>query len=208
VESAIGFTPWAVDDQTKRAAALEQFRRDMEMVAALGGTRIAAPPSGINRTPDMDLRAIAERYRSLLEIGRQVGVVPQLECWGSALTLGRASEAAFVVVEANHPDACLLLDAYQLYKGGSGFEGLRLFGALGMHVFHINDYPADRRGDGEGRRPGLSGRRRLSSGSRAAKPVRRRFPRRPVAGNLQPHVLARTTTPSRWLGPDWRRPER
>jgi sugar phosphate isomerase/epimerase len=143
VENAIGFPRWAVDDQQQRAEGLEAMRREMDMVAQLGGRRIAAPPAGINRTAGVDLRKVAERYRGVLELGRKMGVVPQLEIWGSAQTLGTVAEAAFVAVAADHPDACLLLDAYHMYKGGSGFNGLKLLSGAAMHLFHINDYPAD-----------------------------------------------------------------
>ncbi|MEN6498522.1 MAG: sugar phosphate isomerase/epimerase family protein [Thermoguttaceae bacterium] len=143
VESAIGFPVWAVDDDAARAKGLEGFKREMDLIAQIGGTRIAAPPAGIYRTPGMDLVKIADRYRVVLELGRQMGVIPQLEIWGGAKTLGRMSEGIFVAAQANHPDACLLLDAFHLYKGGSGFEGLRLLNGAAMHVFHINDYPAD-----------------------------------------------------------------
>ena len=142
VESAITFAVWAVDDETARAKGMEQFKREMDLMAQLGGKRIAAPPAGIYRTSGMDLGKVAERYRAVLELGRQMGVVPQLEIWGGAKTLGRMSEAAFVAIEANHPDACLLLDAFHLYRGG-GFEGLKLLNGAAMHVFHVNDYPAD-----------------------------------------------------------------
>jgi len=143
VVSAIGFSRWAVDDDTERAKALEQFREEMDLVAQLGGRCIAAPPAGINRTPGVDLRRVAERYRVVLELGRQAGVTAQLEIWGSAQTLGRVSEAAFVALEANHPDACLLLDAFHMYRGGSSVESLRLLNGAAMHVFHLNDYPAN-----------------------------------------------------------------
>lgn len=143
VESAIGFPAWAVDDDAQRAAGLEQMKREMDMIRRIGGRRIAAPPAGINRTPGVDLRKVAERYRAVLELGREMGVVPQLEIWGSALTLGTPGEAAMVAVQAGHPDACLLLDVFHLYKSGSGFEGLRLLNAAAMHCFHLNDYPAD-----------------------------------------------------------------
>jgi sugar phosphate isomerase/epimerase len=143
VVSAIGFTGWAVDDDAKRAENLERFREEMELVAQLGGTHIAAPPAGINRTPGVDLFQVAERYRVLLELGRKTGVVPQLEIWGSAQTLGRVGEAALVACQADHPDACLLLDAFHMYRGGSGFECLKLLSGAQMHAFHINDYPAD-----------------------------------------------------------------
>ncbi len=143
VSSAIGFPRWAVDDDTARAQGLEDMRRDMGMVAELGGTHIAAPPAGINQTPGLDLFAIAERYRAVLELGDEMGVIPQLEIWGSARTLGRAGEAALVAMHADHPKACLLLDAYHMYKGGSPFEGLKQLNGAAMANFHINDYPAD-----------------------------------------------------------------
>ncbi len=43
VPSAIGFAKWIVDDDTERAKGLEEARRDMAMMAEIGGTRIAAP---------------------------------------------------------------------------------------------------------------------------------------------------------------------
>jgi len=143
VEGAIGFADWISDDDAKRAGGLEQMKRDMDLVGRVGGRRIAAAPGGAYRTSNMDLLKVAGRYRAVLELGRQMGVVPQLEIWGSSKTLSRLGEAAFVVVEAAHPDACLLLDAYHIYKGGSDFSGLLMLNGAKMHVFHINDYPAD-----------------------------------------------------------------
>ncbi|OHB82387.1 MAG: xylose isomerase [Planctomycetes bacterium RBG_16_64_12] len=141
--SAIGFTAWAVDDDAERAEGLKQFQEEMELVAQIGGTHIAASPAGINRTAGVDLFKVAERYRALLELGERIGVVPQLEIWGGALTLGTVGEAALVACQANHPDACLLLDAFHMYKGASGFECLKLLSGAKMHEFHINDYPDD-----------------------------------------------------------------
>ncbi len=143
VESAIGFPRWIVDDDAQRAKGLEQMRRDMDLVRQIGGTRIAAPPAGAHGTSGMSLKKIAERYRAVLELGREMGVVAQLEIWGSSKTLGPLGEAAYVVVEAGHADACLLLDAYHIYKSGSSFTGLNMLNGSAMHNFHINDYPAD-----------------------------------------------------------------
>ena len=41
-----------------------------------------------------------------------------------------------------NPQACILADVYHLYKGGSGFQGLKLLSKNAMHVIHLNDYPA------------------------------------------------------------------
>jgi len=142
VESAIGFAEWIVENPVRRAAGLEQARRDMELVSRVGGRRIAAPPAGAVEGEPLELDLIVDRYRALLEAGEEVGVVPQLEVWGFANTLSRLAESTFVVVAAGHPDACLLPDVYHLYKGGSGFEGLRQLSPHAIQVFHLNDYPA------------------------------------------------------------------
>lgn len=143
VESAIGFAEWIVEDDARRAAGLEQARRDMELVAAIGGTRIAAPPAGATRETNLDLRKAAERYRALLELGDQIGVVPQVEVWGFSTVLSKLGETMFVAVEARHPRSCILPDVYHLYKGGSEFHALRLLSGHAVQVFHMNDYPAD-----------------------------------------------------------------
>jgi sugar phosphate isomerase/epimerase len=143
VVSAIGFAQWIVDDDAQRDKGLEEARRAMDMVAQLGGTRLAAPPAGAADKPGLDLSRAAERYRTLLELGDEMGVVPQLEVWGFSKNLSRLGEALLVAAESRHPSACLLLDVYHLYKGGSGFAGLHLVAGAAMHVLHVNDYPAD-----------------------------------------------------------------
>jgi len=144
VESAIGFANWIVDDDAKRQAGLEEAKRDMDTLAQIGGLRIAAPPVGAHRdAPKLDLFVVAERYRALLEVGDQTGVVPQLEVWGFSSNLSRLGESVMVCVEASHPKACLLPDVYHIFKGGSDFGGLSLLSDNAIQVFHMNDYPAE-----------------------------------------------------------------
>src|SRR5215203_6674765 len=69
VESAIGFARWIVDDDLERQKGLDDAKRDMEMVLAIGGTRIAAPPVGATDKPIANLQKIADRYRTLAELG-------------------------------------------------------------------------------------------------------------------------------------------
>jgi sugar phosphate isomerase/epimerase len=143
VESAIGFAEWIVDDEAKRAAGLEEARRNMDMLVQIGGKRLAAPPSGATKERMSDLLAIARRYRTLLELGDSMGVVPQAEVWGFSQTLSRLGETTFVAIESGHPRACLLPDVYHIFKGGSDFTGLKLLSGAAVHVFHMNDYPAE-----------------------------------------------------------------
>jgi 2-keto-myo-inositol isomerase len=109
----------------------------------LGGQRIAAPPAGATRNVVIDLDDAAQRYHDLLELGREMGVTPQLEIWGPSQNLHKMSQAAYVLAGCGHPDACILPDVYHMYKGGSDVDSLKLFGAETIQVFHMNDYPAD-----------------------------------------------------------------
>lgn len=143
VESAIGFARWIVDDDEKRRQGLEQAKRDMDTLRQIDGIRIAAPPVGATNQNDLDLMKAAARYRDLLKLGDQLDVVPQVEVWGFSQSLSRLGESAFVAIESGHPKACLLPDVYHIFKGGSDFAGLSMFGPQGIQVFHLNDYPGD-----------------------------------------------------------------
>ncbi len=141
VEGAIGFAAWIVDDAGQRKAGLEQAKRDMDLIAQIGGTRIAAPPMGLTETEDHDLLKLADRYRALCEIGEGFGITPLLEVWGFSKTLRRLGDAAAVAIESGHRSAAILADSYHLYKGGSPVTGLNLLRGEILPVFHVNDYP-------------------------------------------------------------------
>lgn len=141
VESAIGFPEWVVDEDGRREKGLEEARRAMDLVAQLGGTRLAAPPAGATDRGDIHPLTIAERYRALCALGQEMGVTPMLEVWGFSRCVRRLGEAAHVVLETDHPRAAILADVYHLYKGGSPVSGLRLLQGALLPVFHMNDYP-------------------------------------------------------------------
>ncbi len=141
IESSIAFANWIVDDDAARSKGLEQARKDMDIVTAIGGIRIAAPPAGATDVAPLNLDRVAERYRALLEVGKMAGCTPQLEVWGFSKNLSKLSEVLYVTAAAQHPDACVLPDIYHLYKGGSEFYDLALLSGKRIHVFHMNDYP-------------------------------------------------------------------
>jgi sugar phosphate isomerase/epimerase len=152
VPDAIGFAEWIVEDNDRRAKGLEQAKRDMEKVAKIGGTRLAAPPVGATggtskrddpkfTQPVIDLLAVGDRYRALLDVGEKLGVTPIVEVWGFSKTLRRLGEALLVAVECGNSRGCVLPDVYHLYKGGSDFAGLPLLSASAIGIFHVNDYP-------------------------------------------------------------------
>ena len=149
MESAIGFAQWIVDDETQRKAGLDALKHDMDQLVQMGGKRIAAPPIVAQdaSAPKLDPSRIAERYHAALEVGRNQGIVPQLELWGFSKNLSRMSEVLAAAAETDHPDACILPDIYHLHRGGSSFEAMKLLAGASVHVFHVNDYPGSKAAD-------------------------------------------------------------
>lgn len=143
VEGAIGFAPWISNDDTQRKNAIEQLKKEMDLLAEIGCKRTAAPPAGETEKPGLDLRKAAERYRAILELGDKTGVVPHLELWGFSANLHKVSEVMFVAIESGHPSARVLLDNYHIYKGGSAIESVKMVNPYAVEVLHVNDYPAN-----------------------------------------------------------------
>lgn len=143
VEGAIAFPEWMVDDNEKRAKGMERAKREMDLVAQIGGRRFAAPPAGATGLPKLELLNAAERYHALLELGERIGPVPELELWGFSKSLNRLSECVAVAMETGHPNACVLADVFHMHKGGSDFHGMRLLGPTTIQVLHMNDFPAE-----------------------------------------------------------------
>jgi 2-keto-myo-inositol isomerase len=143
VEDAIGFAPWMTDDDQQRTAGFAQMKGEMQLMLELGCTRMAAPAAGVKPDKPLDLFKIGERYKQLLDLGRQTGVMPQLEFWGSSPVFYHFGQALMVAAAANDPDVKILPDVYHLFRGGSGFDSLAMVDGKLIDVIHINDFPGD-----------------------------------------------------------------
>lgn len=141
VANAIGFAPWMVDDDEQRNAGFKQMEEEMDLISGLGCRRIAAPAAGVQGNKPVDLFKAGERYRQLLELGRKTGVMPQLEFWGSGKVFYHLGQTLMVLAVADDSDGRILADVFHLYRGGSGFEGLKLVNGKVIEIFHMNDYP-------------------------------------------------------------------
>ncbi|MCE7056665.1 sugar phosphate isomerase/epimerase [Algoriphagus sp. AGSA1] len=138
--NAIGFAPWMAQETTKSKAGFEQMEKEMGMLAEIGCKRVAAP--AIGATNPIDLLAAGEQYARLIALGRKTGVMPQLEFWGAYEPFHQLGQALATAAAANDPDARILPDVYHLFRGGSGFEGLKLISGNAIEVFHMNDFTA------------------------------------------------------------------
>jgi 2-keto-myo-inositol isomerase len=142
VENAIGFAKWIVDDETTRNAAIKQLQTEMDQLAQIGCHRIAAPPFGATSLPLLNLDVIADRYRTILKMGEQAGVIPMVEMWGGSQNLKTISQVLYVAAASGDKNALVLLDSFHIFKGGSSVESLPFVGKNAIEVFHVNDYPA------------------------------------------------------------------
>jgi sugar phosphate isomerase/epimerase len=154
VENAIGFAPWISGGKQ----GLEQMKEEMEMLASIGGKRIAAPPAGVPGDEPMDFFLAGQKYAEILELGRQTGVMPQLEFWGASPVMWHIGQALMVAASANDPDVRLLPDIYHMFRGGSGFDSLKMLNGHMIEIFHMNDYvgsiPRDEQTDADRVYPG------------------------------------------------------
>lgn len=142
VEDAIGFAPWMVDDDTQRAAGFAQMKDEMLLMAEIGCNRIAAPSGGVKPDKPLDLFKVGERYKKLLDLGRETGVKPLIEFWGGSPVFYHFGQALMACAAANDPDVSILPDVYHLFRGGSNFDCLKMVNGKLIDVIHINDYPS------------------------------------------------------------------
>ena len=116
----------------------------MKIMTEIGCRRIAAPPAGVEKGVPIDFQKAGQRYREILALGRKYKVMPQLEFWGASGTLYNLGQALAIAAAANDPDARILPDVYHLFRGGSGFDGLKLINGKVIEIIHINDYPGNK----------------------------------------------------------------
>jgi sugar phosphate isomerase/epimerase len=140
VENAIGFATWLVDDEKQRNAAFAQMKEEMDIMAQLGCKRIAACAKGLMPGDPFDLYKAGARYKQIIELGRQTGVMPQLEFWGHSPALFHLGQAMMIAAIADDPEVHILADVYHMFRGSSGFDSLKMLRGNVIEIFHMNDY--------------------------------------------------------------------
>ncbi len=123
-------------------ASLPATRERMRRCAAVGSQYVAAIPA-----PDRENFDIAwgtHCYRRLLEIGRnEFGIIVAFEFVGFLKGIHRLGQASAIALDVNDPDACLISDTFHLFRGDSGYKGLRHLNGNFIANFHWNDVPGD-----------------------------------------------------------------
>ncbi|MDA3800075.1 MAG: sugar phosphate isomerase/epimerase [Kiritimatiellae bacterium] len=137
----IGFFEWDSPNDEIRRSGLEEAERCFKMAQELDCPYVAAPPFGTYQIEGVNLFDLAERYADLIDLGAKYNVIPVLEFWGVAKTLGKLGEALLVAAESGSKDACILADVFHMYKGSGHFNGLSLIDSSKIAILHVNDYP-------------------------------------------------------------------
>jgi len=142
VPNIIGLWDCMPMDDADWQKSLEATRNRMRMSAAVGSSHVAAIPAPDR--PDIDLKIGAQRYRELLKIGREeYNIIVACEFVGFMKGVHRLGQGVAIALDADDPDACLVADTFHLYRGGSGYEGLRQLRGRFIAVFHWNDLPPE-----------------------------------------------------------------
>src|SRR5579863_1320441 len=142
IENCIAFAKWVVDDETIRKQALEQMKAEMGLVAEIGCKRIAATGMGLTSDTTITLDTVAERYRTVLDLGVSMNVIPLLEMWGFQKQLSTASEVTYSAMQSGGAKAKILLDVFHLYKGNTSLDTLSFINPDINPILHMNDYPS------------------------------------------------------------------
>ena len=142
VPNVIGLWDCMPADDAAFQASLESTRKRMALAAAVGSKHVAAIPAPDRA--DFDLKWGADRYRDLLKIGREeFGIKVACEFVGFMKGVHRMGQGAAIALDADDPDASLIMDTFHLYRGGSGFECIGHLDKSFIADFHWNDVPAD-----------------------------------------------------------------
>ena len=140
VPSVIAMRQWGDFEGWEHQLVLDAARRRFALGARLGAPFIVAtPPMDSTKTEHLP-----ERYRELLEIGREEGIRPTFEYisfFKSVHTLGQAWE---IVQETDDRDATLILDAFHNWNSDSTLDELRAIPVDQISHYHIDDAHPDK----------------------------------------------------------------
>lgn len=140
VPNIIGLWDCLPAEEEKREETLKEVRRKIAQAQKVKSEHIAFIPSPDR--PDIDVVWAAERYREILDMGMEYGVIPGVEFVGFFKGIRTLGQAAAIAVHSNHPKACIIADTFHLYRGGSGYKGVKHLQGSTIPVCHFNDCPA------------------------------------------------------------------
>lgn len=140
VPTVIAAFGWLESTGAAHQQALDETKRRLEQAAAVGARHLIASPA----MEACDLSVGGARYRELLELGRQFGVKPAMEYLGFVGSVYTIAQGWQIVQDADHPDACLIMDPFHILRGGSPLADIALVPGNRVAIWHWNDVPGSK----------------------------------------------------------------
>lgn len=138
VPTTIYLGDWFDATECQLVTVMDECKRRMEQAVFLGAPHvIAGPPSG-----KADPNIGAQRYRELLNLGRELGTAPSMEFLGFVDQVNTIEEALHILELANHPKGTTVLDPFHIFRGGGSVNSIRKLAAHQIAVCHFNDTPS------------------------------------------------------------------
>ena len=124
------------------AASLPATRERMRRSAAVGSKFVAAIP--LPDRANFDTNWGTHCLRELMRIGRQdYNLKVAVEFVGFLKGIHSFGQAAGMALNTDDPAACVVMDTFHLFRGGSGFNGIKLIQGQLIADFHWNDVPGN-----------------------------------------------------------------
>ncbi len=147
VIDVIGLWGCMPSDEAEFQKMMSTNKKRMEIAERVGSKHIAVLP--LPQRENFDVKQATERYRHILDVGlNEIGIHPAMEYVSVFKDFNLMGQCMQVVLDCDHPQACMVSDTFHLQNGGSGFNGLKFLQGDVHAVFHWNDV-AERRGPKE-----------------------------------------------------------
>jgi sugar phosphate isomerase/epimerase len=139
VPSMIALRGWAEAIDKEYPIVLDEVKRRMDLAARLGSKWIVCSPA----RELCDARQTTERYRKLLDLGRQRGVSATFEYISFFESTYSLEQAWQIVQDADDPEATVILDAFHSWNSESSIDTLRGIPLERISHYHIDDAAHD-----------------------------------------------------------------
>ena len=140
VPSVIAIRQWGEAEGWEYELVRDEARRRFALGARLGAPYIVA-------TPPLEMEQqdhLPERYRDLLQIGREEGIRPTFEYISFFKSVYNLADAWRIVLETDDEDATLILDAFHNWNSNSTLDDLRAIPVEKISHYHIDDAHPDK----------------------------------------------------------------
>jgi 2-keto-myo-inositol isomerase len=139
VVSMIALHGWITSEGAELERVLDDCKRRMAQAVELGSPYIvASPPQQV-----VDLNRASDRFRGLIEIGAQLGVLPSMEFLGFVDGIKNVASAWAIAAGTGDPRASVVADVFHMMRGGGSIDDLLTLKGDRIACFHINDLPAE-----------------------------------------------------------------